>query len=100
MTSDTANSKKVYTITEEGKTFAQEKRGEHERRGPRRAQREQEAEMSEIATIMSELRECGPLAIHALKAASHDPAKRERLRATNERLRHELVEISTSGEYV
>ncbi len=100
VTSDTADGKKVYTITEEGKTFAQEKRGEQERRGPRRAPREQEAEMSEIAAIMNELRECGPLAIQAFRAASHDPAKRERLRAAIERLRGELSEITTSDEYV
>ncbi|CAA9225818.1 MAG: Transcriptional regulator, PadR family [uncultured Chloroflexia bacterium] len=99
VTSDTADGKKVYTITEEGKAFLHEHRS-HEQRGPHRHRHEREAEKADMAAIMHEIREIGPLFAQALKHAHNDPSKRQRLRALITRIRGELAEIVAPTDYV
>lgn len=100
VTSASTDGKKVYTITEEGKKFLAEGREQREDRGPRSHGRGPDADWADMASIMNELRESGPLFARALHEARRDPAKRERLRALIERIRGELTEIAAPTDYM
>src|SRR5262249_6686310 len=84
--------KKVYTITDTGRTFLAEgqpeERGHHGRHGFHQAGRDEWAEMAAVA---QELREVGLLFITVWRSAMHDPEKRGRLRTLLEQLRAELA---------
>lgn len=90
-----ADGKKVHQITEAGRGFLAEnqagEQGEHRRRGPRHGRGD---DWAEVATLWHELRELRPLIGGALKAAKHDPAKIERLRALITQIRSELAAIT------
>jgi DNA-binding PadR family transcriptional regulator len=93
-----SDGKKVYSITDDGRAFLAEGRGEHHHEhdfwhGPNQ-------EWPEVSALWQELRACGPLLMSALRSARHDPDKLRRLKQLVERIRGELSEIAgTSSQY-
>jgi DNA-binding PadR family transcriptional regulator len=99
--SSESEGKRVYQITEPGRSFlaegqAAEAAGNEGRPGPGRRRhwgRDHEHDWSEMAAFWQELRTLGPLFGRALHAARQDPIKQQRLRTLVEQVRRELTAI-------
>jgi DNA-binding PadR family transcriptional regulator len=93
--------KKVYSITDDGRAFLAEGRGEQrDEHGRHDFWQGPHEDWAEASALWQELRACGPLLMRALHGARHDSDKLRRLKQLVERIRGELAEIAgTSGQY-
>ena len=88
------DSKKVYTITDSGRTFLAENQPEQQGGRWRGFRPGSEEEWDEIGKLAFQLREIGPLFGRALHEARQDPEKVARLRTLLQQVRKELSSIT------
>ena len=99
VTSSDAEGKKVYAITEAGRSFLQEGRPEEgSDRGRHGFWGGPHEDWAPVAALMHELRTLGPLLSRALQRARREPEARRQLRELIGRVRGDLAKIAGDAD--